>query len=466
MTSVPLTVASAGKALRAREISSTELTTQLLAKVKALNPALGAFITVTEESALAEAAAADALFGKGVDKGPLQGIPYGTKDIIATVNAPTTANSNILDRAWGHGYDATVITRMREQGAVGLGKLVLSEFAIGLPDPAMGFPVPKNPWNVDHSAGGSSSGTGVAVASGMILCGFGTDTGGSIRGPAAYNGHSGLKATFGRVSKTGCVPLGYSLDNIGPMARSVEDCALMLQVIAGYDPADPCSVDVRVPDYGAAMTGSVAGLRVGVPTAYFFDAPGLIPEVKTAVLAAIDKLKSVGAIVRELAIPHAEEAKDANAIIMFSEACAYHRTDLQERYNMYGKFTAPMLVRGVLYSGADCIQASRFRTYFQREVAKAMADVDILVTPTAPFTAPRRDEMTPESRLLDPGFLGQWNLTGLPALAIPCGFSNDNMPISMQFIGKPFDEPAVLRAGDAYQRLTDWHLRVPPIAQG
>lgn len=465
MTNVPLTVASAAKALRAGEFSSTELTTQLLAKVKTLNPELGAFITVTEESALAEAAAADALFAKGIDKGPLQGIPYGTKDIIATANAPTTANSNILDRKWGEGYDATVVTKMKAQGAVGLGKLVLSEFAIGLPDPDTGFPVPKNPWNVDHSAAGSSSGTGVAVASGMILCGFGTDTGGSIRGPAAYNGHSGLKQTFGRVSKTGCVPLGYSLDNIGPMARSVEDCAFMLQAIAGFDPTDPCSVDLPVPDYTAAMTGSVAGLRIGVPVSYFFDAPGLDPEVKAAVLAAIDTLKAAGAIVKEVPIPHAEEAKDANVIIMFSEACAYHRTDLQERYNVYGKFTAPLLVRGVLYSGADYMQASRFRTYFKREVAKAMADIDILVTPTAPFPAPRRDEMTPERRILDPAFMGQWNLTGLPALAVPCGFSSANMPLSMQIIGKPFDEPAVLRAGDAYQRLTDWHLKVPPIAR-
>ena len=465
MADLPTTVAEAAAALRAKTISSVELTTEFLRRAKALNPTLGAFITFTEDEALAAAAAADQLFGSGGDRGPLQGIPYATKDIIATADAPTTANSNILDRKWGAGRDAPVVARMREAGAVGLGKLVLSEFAIGMPDPKTGFPVPKNPWDLERSAAGSSSGTGIAVAAGMILCGFGTDTGGSIRGPASFNGHSGIKPTFGRVPKAGCVPLGYSLDNIGPMARSAEDCAIMLQVIAGYDPSDPSCVDEPVPDYRAALTGKVDGLRIGLPMSYFFDAPDLDPEVKAAVLAAVGVLEQSGAIVQEVKLPHASEAKDATSIIMLSEACAYHLPDLQSRYDIYGEFTSPMLARGVLYSGADVMQAQRFRSYFKREVATVMAGLDLLITPTSPTTAPPRDSQTPEKRLSQSSFMGQWNLTGLPALAIPCGFSSENLPISMQLIGKPFDETTVFRAADAYQRQTTFHLAVPPIAK-
>jgi aspartyl-tRNA(Asn)/glutamyl-tRNA(Gln) amidotransferase subunit A len=354
---------------------------------------------------------------------------------------------------------------MRAAGAVSLGKLVLSEFAIGLPDPGTGFPVPKNPWDTERSAAGSSSGTGIAIAAGLALCGFGTDTGGSVRGPAAYNGLSGLKPTFGRVPKSGCVPLGYSLDNIGPMARSAADCAVMLQAIAGYEAGDPCSEQEPVPDYLAALDGSVAGVRIGVPASYFFDTPGLDPEVKAAVMEGIAVLKRAGADVREVSIPHAAEAKDANTIILFSEAFAYHRRDLQSQYGTYGQFTADVLTRGALYSASDYVQANRFRSYFRKAVAAAVADCDVLITPTMPTAAPKRSEMTPETFLLMPSFMGQWNLTGLPALALPCGFSSEGLPLSMQVIGKAFAEPTVLRVGDAYQQLTDWHLRVPPIAR-
>jgi aspartyl-tRNA(Asn)/glutamyl-tRNA(Gln) amidotransferase subunit A len=352
---------------------------------------------------------------------------------------------------------------MRQAGAVQLGKLVLSEFAIGLPDPDNGFPVPRNPWNMAHSAAGSSSGTGIAVAAGLALCGFGTDTGGSVRGPAAYNGVSGIKPTFGRVPKSGCVPLGYSLDNIGPLARSARDCAIMLQAIAGYDGSDPCSADIGVPEYLAALSGSLAGLRIGVPTRYFFDAPGLEPEVKAAVEAAITVLRNGGASVQEVDLPHAEEAKDANMVILFSEAFAYHRGDLASRYDDYGKFTAPTLARGALFTASDYVQANRFRSYFRKQVASVMETVDLLVTPTMPTPAPPQSEMTPETFMKLPSFMGQWNLTGLPALAVPCGFSGGGLPISMQLIGRPFEEATVLRAGDAYQRATDWHLRLPPV---
>jgi aspartyl-tRNA(Asn)/glutamyl-tRNA(Gln) amidotransferase subunit A len=462
ITDIPLSVDAASSAFRSGDLTSVALTEAMLGRIKALNGELGAYICTADEIAIAEAKAADSLIAAG-NGGPLTGIPYATKDIVATRDLPTTANSHVLDRAWGDGYDAPVVARMRAAGAVHLGKLVLSEFALGLPDPENGFPVPCNPWNTAHSAAGSSSGTGIAIAAGLAMVGFGTDTGGSIRGPAAYNGVSGIKPTFGRVPKAGCVPLGYSLDNIGPLARSARDCALMLQVIAGYDASDPCAADVPVPDFTAELTGDLSGIRIGIPTSYFFDAPGLEREVKASVENAIADLRKAGAVVTEVDLPHAEEAKDANMVILFSEAFAYHRQDLASRYDEYGKFTAPTLARGALFTGSDYVQAQRFRTYWRKKVASVMEHVDLLVTPTMPTPAPAQADMTPETFMKLPSFMGQWNLTGLPALAVPCGFSESGLPISMQLIGHAFAEATVLRAGDAYQRLTDWHLRLPPV---
>src|ERR1700716_3550411 len=312
MTDLPLTIKAAASALRAGQITSAELTAGLLDRIEHLNPRLGAFIAVTGDTALAAAQQADADLAKGIDKGPLQGIPLGVKDIIATRDAPTTANSHILDPAWGADWEAPVVERLRAAGAVIVGKTVTSEFACGAPDPDNGFPMPKNPWNLEHSAAGSSAGTGIAVAAGLVLGGLGTDTGGSVRGPASANGHTGLKVTFGRVPKFGCVPLGYSLDSIGPMARTAWDCAALLKVMAGYDPRDPTAAQAVVADYPAALTGQLQGLRIGIPSTYFFDTPGLDPEVKAAVLAGVEMLKGAGAVVREVTIPYPDIAKTVN----------------------------------------------------------------------------------------------------------------------------------------------------------
>ena len=416
---------------------------------------------MTAEGALADAARADEAFASRIDNGPLQGIPVAVKDILATKDAPTTANSRVLDPAWGEGYDSPAVERLRDAGAVMAGKLVLSEFALGMPDPDKGFPMPVNPWNTEHSAAGSSSGTGIAIVAGMILGGIGTDTGGSVRGPASSNGHSGLKVTFGRVPKWGCVPLGYSLDSIGPMARSAYDCAAMLSVIAGHDARDPDSVDVPVPDYAGLLDGSAAGLRIGVPKAYFFDHPSVTDEVREAVLGGIAALEAAGATVSKVDLPYAELAKEANTITMSAEAFAYHREDLGSKWSLYGKHTRMSLARGALQTASDYAQAQRFRSYFIKVVTEAMADLDVLITPTSATPAQRIDEMSVEGRLTQPSFTGPWNLTGRPALAIPCGFSASGLPLSMQIAGKPFDEATVLRVGDAYQQLTDWHLRMP-----
>jgi aspartyl-tRNA(Asn)/glutamyl-tRNA(Gln) amidotransferase subunit A len=300
----------------------------------------------------------------------------------------------------------------------------------------------------------------------MVLGGLGTDTGGSTRGPSSFNGHTGMKQTFGRVSKFGCVPLGYSLDNINPMARSSWDCAAMLGVMAGYDPKDTSSVDVPVPDYLAALDGDVKGMRIGLPMPYFFEAPDLDPVVKAAVLKAVGVLKDAGAIVKEVLIPHAAEAKNAMWLIMVSEAFAYHHDDLGAMYDTYGKYTNINLARGALFSGGDFVQAQRFRSYFKKAVAKVMEDLDVLITPTSVSPATLRSEMSPEKQLVSSSFTGHWNLTGLPAMALPCGFTEGEkpLPLSMQIIGKPFAEATVFKVGDAYQRITDFHLQVPPIA--
>jgi len=460
---LPLTVKDAAAALRAGSVSSVQLTEGFLKRISVLNEYLGAFVAVTGESALTAAEAADSDFAAGLDRGPLQGIPLAVKDIIATEDAPTTANSRVLDPEWGKGVDAPVVARLRAAGSVVLGKSTTSEFAIGLPDSEKGFLIPRNPWNVDHTPAGSSSGTGIAVAAGLALGGLGTDTGGSVRGPAAHNGHTGLKVTFGRVPKNGVTPLGYTLDSVGPMARSAYDCAVMLEVMAGYDSGDPCAARVPVPSYSDLLTGDVEGLRIGVPMPYFYDSPEVTDEVRTAVFAAVDILKGAGADARAVVVPYAEQAKNANHVTLVAEAYAYHRNNMVSRWTDYGRYTRRALVRGAFLTAADYTQAQRFRSFFRRALAELFTSYDVLITPTWPGPAPRSDEMTPEKQLRSVSFTGPWNLAGLPAAAVPCGFSSSTLPLSMQIIGKPFAEGSVLKVADAYQRLTDWHLKVPPV---
>lgn len=460
-TLLPSTITEAAEWLRDGRITSVELTQQLLSDAKANQDTVGAFVTFTEASALAAAQKADQELARGTDRGPLHGIPLGVKDILATEDAPTTASSRVLDPAWGKRGDATVIRKLREAGAVILGKTVLHEFAIGWPDPDTGLRYARNPWDLARSPGGSSSGTAAALAAGSILGGLGTDTGGSIRGPAAFSGISGLKPTFGRVSKEGCVPLSWSLDHIGPMARTARDCALMLQVMAGHDPLDPASASVPVPDYAAALSATVDGVRVGVARSYFFDQPELNDEIRQAVLAATEQLVAAGAVVREVVLPHAPIARQAQRTIMLCEAYAYHQSDLASRLLDYGRYTRGQLLHGALYSSADYVQAQRVRTVIKREVRELMAEVDVLIMPAGVGVATKFEGYDPDSMRRAPNFMSIWNLTGLPALCVPCGLSSEGLPIGMQIVGKPFDEATLLRVGDAYQRITDWHSRTP-----
>jgi aspartyl-tRNA(Asn)/glutamyl-tRNA(Gln) amidotransferase subunit A len=470
MPQLPLTIAEAADWLRSGRITSVALTEAQLGRAHATQDTLAAFIRIMDETALAGARQADADFAAGVDRGPLQGIPIGVKDIIATKDAPTTANSRVMDPAWGQRDDATVVKKLRAAGAVVIGKLGLHEYALGWPDPDTGFRIPKNPWDLSRSPGGSSSGTGAAIGGGVILGGLGTCTGGSVRGPASYCGISGMKQTFGRVSKEGCVPLGYSLDHIGPMARTARDCAIMLQVMAGYDPLDLCSVDTPVPDMTGPLSGSFEGVRIGVPRDYFFTVPNLDPEVKAAVEAGLSAMEAAGATLVEVAIPHADDARHAQRITMIGEALAYHEPDLTSKPELYGKYTRQQFQVGILYTAADYVQAQRMRPLIRQECADAFGTigaggVDVLVTPTMPTTAPTFESYDPDGLLRSPGFTPIWNLTGLPAISIPCGFSSAGLPIGMQLVGRPFDEPRVFKVADAYQQITNWHLTIPQIAK-
>jgi aspartyl-tRNA(Asn)/glutamyl-tRNA(Gln) amidotransferase subunit A len=462
---LPSTIDAAAEWLRSGRVSSVELTRAYLARATSTQDTVGAFMAFTEDSALAAAQRADAERAAGQDRGPLHGIPLGVKDILATRDAPTLANSHVLDPKWGDRDDATSVRKLREAGGVVLGKLVLHEFAIGSPDPDTGLRFARNPWDLARLPGGSSSGTGAALAAGLILGGLGTDTGGSIRGPASFCGISGLKPTFGRVSKEGCVPLSYSLDHIGPMARDMRDCAYLLQAIAGYDPLDPTTVRRDVPAYAEALDGSVHGLRVGVPREYFFDSPELNPEVLQAANQAIEELARAGAVVRDVKLAHAAAARIAQRAIMLGEAYAYHQADLARQPDKYGKYTRRQLLQGALYSAGDYVQAQRMRSVVNAEVREIMQDVDVLVTPTSVTVAPIFEGYDPDSTRRSPSFMAMWNVTGQPAASVCCGFSSEGLPIGLQIVGKPFDEAAVLRVGDAYQHLTDWHLRTPPVAR-
>ncbi len=463
---LPQTIQEAAAALRSGEVTSVALTEAALATTHELNDTVGAFILITDEIALDAAKQADADFAAGVDKGSLQGIPFALKDILATKDAPTTANSLVLDPKWGEGYDSVTAERVRAAGAALTGKLVLSEFALGMPDAEKPFPIPKNPWALDRTPGGSSSGTGIAVATGMVLGGIGTDTGGSVRFPAAYCGHTGLKVSYGRVPKWGCAPLGYSLDSIGPMARSAWDCAAILNVIAGYDPRDMTAATAPTEDYLAGIEGGVQGLRVGVPTEYFFDHELLHPEQKASSEAVIAQLKDLGAEIVEVNLPKSHLAKEANMLTMISEAFSYHRMDMASRWTDYGRGVRNMIARGALYSGTDYVQAQRFRSWYAKEAAKVMATVDVLVTPTIVEPAGLTAEMDMTKRMLQPSYSGPFNLTGYPGLAIPSGFSSEGLPLSTQIVGAPFAEAVVLRVGHAYQQVTDFHLQVPEVAVG
>ena len=384
------------------------------------------------------------------------------KDLYGTKGVRTTAQSRVLEH-WVPSEDATVVARLRAAGSILLGKLNMHEFAMGTPQASLFSPA-RNPWNLTYITGGSSSGSAAAVASGLCMGSLGSDTGGSIRGPASYCGIVGLKPTYGRVSRFGVIPLSWSLDHCGPMTWTVEDTALMLQAIAGYDPKDPTSSLAPVPRYVDALLDNVKGVSIGVPRDYFFDTKaGADPETLAVVERALAKLEELGARLEEVTISSLECASVATNVIELSEAFAYHKRNLQVQPKNYGDAVRQHLYLGGLFTANDLVQAHRVRNRVKREFTRALQKVDVLAMPTRPTPAVPVEDFDHMSVLKGRSFTAPFNQPGVPAISVPCGFNKAGLPIGLQIAGKPFDEPGVLRVAYAYQQHAGWYEKRPPI---
>jgi aspartyl-tRNA(Asn)/glutamyl-tRNA(Gln) amidotransferase subunit A len=458
-----LSISAAAEEIQARRISPVELVRATLDRIGAVDDRVRAFVTVLSESAMAAAREAERAIHGGNLRGPLHGIPIAVKDLYDTAGVRTTSSSKVMaDHVPAR--DAAAVERLRAAGAIVVGKTVTHEFAYGV----VSTPT-RNPWNLDHIPGGSSGGSGAALAAGMCLGALGSDTGGSIRIPSSANGVVGLKPTYGRVSKYGVFPLSWSLDHAGPMARTVSDVAILLGNLAGRDPRDPTSAREPVGDYMHELNSGVRGVHLGVPTNYFFDQCDA--EVERAVREAIRALVDQGAEVREVTIPDLEVALAAEFAIVIPEASAIHQGMLRRQAGDYGEDVRVFLEAGELYLATHYLKAQRARRVIQGGLRRAFDGLDALLTPTLPYPAARHDQVTfqgsdgAEETVINAYVRTScpFNLSGLPALSVPCGFTHAGLPIGLQIAGRPFDEATVLRVGQAYQAATEWHSRRPPL---
>lgn len=454
-----LSLTEAADRLRGGAISAAELTRAYLDRIADLDGRLRSFITVTAERAEADARRADAALRGGRPLGPLHGVPLAVKDLLDTADVRTTANSRLqaehVPRA-----DATVVRRLSEAGAVLLGKLQMNEFAMGTTAEDDLRPPARNPWDLERTPGGSSSGSAVALAAGLCAGSFGSDTGGSIRAPASYCGVVGLKPTFGRVSRHGVAILSWSLDHIGPMARTVADVAALLQVTAGPDPLDPAALPVGVPDYRAALDGSARGVRIGIPASFLAGCADLDPEVRSAFDAAVEALRDLGATVRDVGLREIEHIDAVLNPILLGEAAAQHVERLRTRGREYGRGFRLRVLEGYFYTAVDYVQAQRGRQLLIGALDEVLEEVDVIATPTMHRTAPTAVEQTTGPRS---PFTSMFNLTGLPAISVPCGFGRGGLPIGLQLAGRRFEEAGLLRVADAYERASTWRSRRPPL---
>jgi aspartyl-tRNA(Asn)/glutamyl-tRNA(Gln) amidotransferase subunit A len=448
-------IAEMGRRLRAGTTRSQELTRAALDRISALDGGLHAFVLVTEARAMADAARADAELQAGTDRGKLHGIPYALKDIYDTAGIRTTCHSRLRQDNVPE-QDSVVAARLAAAGGVLLGKLATHEFAIGGPSFDLPFPPARNPWNPEHITGGSSSGSGTAVAAGMVRLAMGSDTAGSIRGPAAWCGTVGIKPTYGRVSRRGVFPLSWTLDHCGPLTRSVEDAAIAMQILAGHDPADHASADVPVPDYSAALEQGVAGLRIGIPRAFFAEAPLLATPVLEAIDRTAAQLRDAGAIVQDITLPDYALFAVVTRVVMLSEAYAIHEADLRDRIDQYGAITVGRFVLGAAITAADYIQALRVRRQLTEAVDGALAHCDALLTATTLTTAPRFDATLDSISSVSPVQTAPFNATGHPAISVPVGLAPDGLPLSVQLVGRNFDEAGLLRIARAVEVLSGW----------
>ncbi|MBV39106.1 MAG: amidase [Alphaproteobacteria bacterium] len=449
--------------IRAGELSSVAYTQGLLDHIAAHDGQFDSFLRVLSDSVLTEAEAADNAVKTEQALGPLHGVPFGLKDIVDVAGLPTTAHSQILAQQPPKTEDATVTTQLRAAGGILLGKTATHEFAIGGPSFDLPWPPARNPWNRDHSPGGSSSGSGAAVAAGFVPMAIGTDTGGSVRNPATSCGIVGMKATYGRVSRRGVVPLSYSLDHVGPMTRNVADNALMLNVLAGHDPDDPASADVPTVDYTAQLDRGVKGLRIGVIR--HFHNRDLIadPTMAEALEEALRVLQGLGAEVVEIETTPLAEFATCNRVILLSETYAIHRRWLAERPGDYGELFLERVLPGAFLGGSDYVDALRLRRKLTTGFNRSIKDFDGVIAissmdPAFAIEDPDENALKYPRQARTP-----FNLTGNPALAMPNGFDDDGLPLAMQIIGRNFDEATIYRIAAAYEGATEWHKRRPPL---
>ena len=478
-----LTIADAGALLDAKETSAVELTEALLARISQVDRQVQAYLAVDADGALQQARAADARRASG-ERGALLGVPLAIKDVISTSGVATTAGSKML-AGYVPPFDATVVARLKTAGAPLLGKLNCDEFAMGSSTENSAFTKTRNPWDLSRVPGGSSGGSAAAVAAGEALGALGTDTGGSIRQPAAFCGVTGLKPTYGRVSRYGLIAFASSLDQAGALARTARDCAIMLQAIAGADPQDGTAAPEPVPDYLAALSGDIRGLRVGVPQEYFVE--GMQPGVAAAVRTALETLRQAGAELVEVSLPHTRYALPVYYLVAPAEASANLARFDGVRYGLrvqdetywdelertrgagFGAEVRRRIMLGTYalsagYYDAYYRKAQQVRTLIRQDYQRVFEQVDLLAAPTTPSVAFRFGDHTddPLAMYLEDVCTLPASLAGMPGLVVPCGVS-DGMPTGLQLIGRPFDEATLLRVGDAYQQITDWHTRQPAL---
>jgi aspartyl-tRNA(Asn)/glutamyl-tRNA(Gln) amidotransferase subunit A len=460
-----LTIAEAAREIAARRVSPVELTRACLDRIARVDPALRSFLLVTEERALADARAAEARVMRDGPRGPLDGIPIAHKDIFDTAGIRTTGHSRLLA---GNvpARDATAVARLAEAGTVLLGKLAAHEFAMGGHSFDLPWPQPSNPWDLERTTAGSSSGTAAAVAAGLVPGGTGTETVGSINGPAALCGITGLKPTYGRVGRTGVLPLAFTLDHVGPMAWTAEDCAILLQAMAGHDPSDPASSREPVPDFRAELGRGVRGLRVGV-VRHFFEADNPASEAtRKGIEDALAWFAREGAEVREVRLSPLEVYSACTIVVLMAETYAIHEPWLATaRREEYGEIFRDRVSLGGLIRARDYVQALRRRRELCRGLAGAMADLDLLVNAPQAGEAPPSAGMSKWGFLERPALTAPASLTGFPSMSVCTGFGAGGLPVAMQLIARPFDEATLLRAAHAYERAHPWRDQRPPIAR-
>ncbi len=469
MSSEPalISLTSVARAIADKRVSSREVTQSCLDRIARWQPHLNAFMAVEAEAALAAADAADTALAKGTRRGALHGVPLAHKDMYYEAGKVVTCGS-LIRRNFIATTTSTALQRLKDAGAVRLGSLQMAEFAYGPTGHNSHYGPVHNPFALDRVTGGSSSGSGAAVAARLTFAALGSDTGGSIRMPAHFCGVTGLKTTVGRVSRAGAMPLSQSLDTVGPLARSAEDCAVLLGLMAGADPADPTAVAGPVPDFAAATTGSIKGLTIGVPTAFYVD--DLDAEVAGVLDATIAVLKREGAKFIQVELPDQRQLSAACQLVLAVEAAAFHKRWMIERPQDYGPQVLMRLQNGLAIPGVSYLEAMRWRGPALAAFLAAVADVDAVIAPVAPVAAPTIAESdvgnSPEAEAVIQRltrFTRPINYLGLPSLAIPAGFTRGGLPVGMQLVGRSFDEAILLRVGAAFQRVTDFHDRVPQL---